>query len=55
MQEQVIMMSVLIAILASPLITECTPVQTVQMAVPPLCEPVSSFFHNLKFKKQKLF
>lgn len=51
MQEQVIMMSFLIAVLAFPLITECTPVQTVQMSVPSLCEPVS--FNSLKKNLKK--
>ena len=48
MQEQIFVLSMLVALVAFPIITECTPVASVNGPIPPLCEPVSfnmeSFF-----------
>lgn len=52
MQEQIFVLSMLVALVAFPLITECTPVASVNGPIPPLCEPVSFNMEKLFFDDQ---
>lgn len=54
MQEQIFVLSMLVALVAFPLITECTPVASVNGPIPPLCEPVSFNMEKLFFSMTSL-
>lgn len=59
MHEQVVILSLFVALCAFPFITESTPVAVIQGNLPPLCEPVWHKFlfyaNNLIYKVWKFF